>query len=332
MADFPPNLDDGELWLPSDVLCDDVDDDFLTSEKVARLMLDDGQVSAMSKSPKSTLPSDSQGSSSGGSSPPATPTESHTDAAWDLLDAAVTKLKADEVNWKPPPNLLHRHQQQKDMDYGYSRHTSTWACGNDEGNNLQSLQRIWNSIDAADTPNCSPQQSMRHKPCPVLSGWWQQTRSTQGRSIRIPDHAYQPLVPAKGGAKVGGSGMQAIFLEPNGSGRESGGTGVFLPRRIGNSNSVESKKKKKSGCSTVLLPYRVVQALNLNIEYLNSRPTVRDLYVWKNGANHGRKQTNDNKSFTRDNLSGQQKKTFHSEDSIIQEPSPEIGLPQDWTY
>lgn len=86
-------------------------------------------------------------------------------------------------------------------------------------------------------------QSMRHKPCPVLSGWWQQTRSTQGGSIRIPDHAYQPLVPAKGG----GSGMQAIFLEPNGSGRESGGTGVFLPRRIGNSNSVESKKKKKSG-------------------------------------------------------------------------------------
>jgi hypothetical protein len=330
MSDFPPNLDDGELWLPSDVLCDNVDDDFLTTESVARLMLDDGQISAMSKSPKSTLPSDSQGSSSGGSSSPATPTGSHRDAAWDLLDAAVMKLKADEVNWKPPPNLLHRHhqQQQKDMDYGYSGRPSTWASGNDEGNNFQSLQRIWNPIDGAATPNVSPQQSMQHKPCPVLSGWWQQTRPTQGRSIRIADHAYPPSVPAKGG----GLGMQAIFLDSNGLGRESGGTGVFLPRRIGNGNSVDSKKKKKSACSTVLLPYRVVQALNLNIEYLNSRPTVRDLYVWKHSANNGRKQTNDNKPFTRDSLSGQQKKTFNSDDSNIQPPSPEISLPQDWTY
>lgn len=328
MSDFAPNLDDGELWLPSDVLCDNFDDDFLTSKSVARLNLDDAQKSAMSKSPKSTLPSDSRGSSPGSSSPTASPTESHSDAAWDLLDAAVMKLKADEVNWKPPPKLLHRQQQQQDKDYSYSRHPSTWASGNDEGNNFQTLQRIWNSTDCADTPNVSPQQSLQHKPCPVLAGWWQQTRPTQGRSVRIADHAYQPSVPAKGD----GLGMQAIFLESNGSGRESGGTGVFLPRRNGNGNSFDSKKKKKPGCSTVLLPYRVVQALNLNIEYLNSRPTVRDLYVWKHGANHGRKQTDDGKPFTRHSSSDQLKKTFHSNDSNIQAPSPEISLPQDWTY
>ena len=69
------------------------------------------------------------------------------------------------------------------------------------------------------------------------------TRPTQGRSVRIVDHAYQRSVPATGDKL----GMEAIFLESNGSGRESGGTGVFLPRRNGNGNSFDSKKKKKPG-------------------------------------------------------------------------------------
>lgn len=60
-----------------------------------------------------------------------------------------------------------------------------------------------------------------------------------------------------------GSEMRAVFLGDSclrsGSG---GGTGVFLPRGIGNT----SGSQKKPGCSTVLIPARVVQALKLHFD------------------------------------------------------------------
>eukprot|EP00268_Persea_americana_P068455 TRINITY_DN9535_c0_g1_i3.p1 TRINITY_DN9535_c0_g1~~TRINITY_DN9535_c0_g1_i3.p1 ORF type:complete len:504 (+),score=104.30 TRINITY_DN9535_c0_g1_i3:619-2130(+) len=64
----------------------------------------------------------------------------------------------------------------------------------------------------------------------------------------------------------GGSGMRAIFLEGSGSKRESVGTGVFLPRRVGSSTEL----RRKPACSTVLVPARVVQALNLNLDEMGS--------------------------------------------------------------
>lgn len=62
--------------------------------------------------------------------------------------------------------------------------------------------------------------------------------------------------------------MRAVFLGGAGTRRESSGTGVFLPRRDGNPPA----SKKKSGCSTVLLPARVVQALNLNLDEIGALP------------------------------------------------------------
>lgn len=60
-----------------------------------------------------------------------------------------------------------------------------------------------------------------------------------------------------------GSGMQAVFL--GGSGSRNGspaGTGVFLPRAT--KDSVELKKK--TGLSTVLIPTRVLEALELHFQ------------------------------------------------------------------
>ncbi|KAK4756739.1 hypothetical protein SAY87_006866 [Trapa incisa] len=57
----------------------------------------------------------------------------------------------------------------------------------------------------------------------------------------------------------------------NGSGtvkRERAGTGVFLPRRYGNP---APESRKRSGFSTVLVPPKVVQALNLNLDDVNAR-------------------------------------------------------------
>lgn len=168
-------------------------------------------------------------------------------------------------------------------------------------------------------------QLVQEKICPVRPGWCQQTKLMQSQATRIVDHSYPPWAFVQGG----GSGMKAVFLDSNGSSRESGGTGVFLPRGTG--NSIDSKKKKKPGFSTVLLPYRVVQALNLTIQNMNVQSPVRDLDRWKNGSICGRKIENNN-HISGNGWSDQQKEPFHSVNSNNRSLHPEISLPQDWTY
>ncbi|AQK93388.1 uncharacterized protein LOC100273970 isoform 1 [Zea mays] len=67
------------------------------------------------------------------------------------------------------------------------------------------------------------------------------------------------------------SGMRAVFLTPPGAKRERNGTGVFLPRPAG-APAAEPKRKTAGACSTVLVPARVVQALNLRLEDLGAQP------------------------------------------------------------
>ncbi|CAI8592282.1 unnamed protein product [Vicia faba] len=58
------------------------------------------------------------------------------------------------------------------------------------------------------------------------------------------------------------TGMRAVFIGGPGS---RNGTGVFLPRS-GTVAPSESNKKKGKGCSTVLIPARVVQALQQHFD------------------------------------------------------------------
>ncbi|XP_050204077.1 uncharacterized protein LOC126654074 [Mercurialis annua] len=115
----------------------------------------------------------------------------------------------------------------------------------------------------------------------------------------------------------GGSGMQAIFLD---SGKQSCGTGVFLPRRAG----TNLPPAKKPACSPVLLPARVVQALNLNVHEI--------------GLQVSRRQDSKNNSKTGDcnlgrNKNGRDASTHCcvvvSQNEIF---SPELLLPKEWTY
>ncbi|KAJ7980795.1 G patch domain-containing 3 [Quillaja saponaria] len=61
-----------------------------------------------------------------------------------------------------------------------------------------------------------------------------------------------------------GSGMRALFLGRSDSKSGSCGTGVFLPRSTGAS----SESRKKPGCSTALVPARVVQALQQHFDQM----------------------------------------------------------------
>ncbi|KAI8574540.1 hypothetical protein RHMOL_Rhmol01G0362900 [Rhododendron molle] len=81
----------------------------------------------------------------------------------------------------------------------------------------------------------------------------------QPKGSSKPKYHKPRIKPTNWGAA--GSGMQAIFLD---SGSRSCGTGVFLPRR----SDTGFHPTKKPACSPVLLPSRVVQALNLNVHEL----------------------------------------------------------------
>ncbi|CAL4901065.1 unnamed protein product [Urochloa decumbens] len=76
------------------------------------------------------------------------------------------------------------------------------------------------------------------------------------------------------------AGMRAMFLTPPGAKRERNGTGVFLPRPAG----APAEPRRKTGCATVLVPARVVQALNLNLDDLGAQPRYPGGFVLDHDA------------------------------------------------
>ncbi|KAK2371077.1 hypothetical protein QL285_084065 [Trifolium repens] len=101
-----------------------------------------------------------------------------------------------------------------------------------------------------------------------------------GRNNRV-----LPRLPRPTPLQIGG-GMRAVFIGDSGS---RNGTGVFLPRGgIVVAPSELTKKKQGKGCSTVLIPARVVQALQLHFDKTSAMsrgpkvvdfPPLRDLVL-----------------------------------------------------
>ncbi|CAA0393340.1 unnamed protein product [Arabidopsis thaliana] len=102
--------------------------------------------------------------------------------------------------------------------------------------------------------------------------------------------------------------MQAFFLVT--PGRTTSGTGVFLPA------TASHLPTKKTACSPVLLPTRVVQALNLNIHnngiHISPRPEIRE---------------NDSKK--KSEMLATTPMKIEAENPI---DSPEKLLPEEWIY
>ncbi|XP_075104498.1 uncharacterized protein LOC107775635 isoform X1 [Nicotiana tabacum] len=123
-----------------------------------------------------------------------------------------------------------------------------------------------------------------------------------------------------------GSGMHAVFLGNPGPKKERAGTGVFLPRNIGTQTET---KKKPAGNTTVLLPDRVVQALNLNLEAMDARSKPQVQPRCYNGGNGSIPASGPN---YRNNT--QQRNNNRTENTYSQRATmpQELLLPQDWTY
>ncbi|ONI24491.1 hypothetical protein PRUPE_2G243200 [Prunus persica] len=142
-----------------------------------------------------------------------------------------------------------------------------------------------------------------------------------GHGVSIPQSAWPPLQvqqhqnqhPQRNNASV-----RPIL--PNGSNikRECAGTGVFLPRRYSNP---APEPRKKAGCPTVLLPAKVVQALNLNFEDMNSQAPPR--------FNSGLAPDHEALLARRNALLAQQRLGGLRPEGPL---NYEVRLPQEWTY
>lgn len=142
--------------------------------------------------------------------------------------------------------------------------------------------------------NCYQKQQQTH---PRFSSELQSQspKSTSRPSYERPKHA------------TGGPGMQAIFI---GSGQRScGGTGVFLPEKAG------SKPTKKPACAPVLLPARVIEALNLKVDELGLQITPPNQGVLSKRNKSTKKKNNRKDAQYRPSSSSQ-----------------DIFLPKEWTY
>ncbi|XP_076960002.1 uncharacterized protein LOC143636242 [Bidens hawaiensis] len=114
---------------------------------------------------------------------------------------------------------------------------------------------------------------------------------------------------------AGGPGMQAMFLV---SGQRSCGTGVFLPRTAG----TEAEKPRKPAIAPILLPSRVVKALNLNVHELGLQIKPQE-------------HNNNVMGLECDQIRPKKNRDVSSPTCVISQnrsSSPEIFLPKEWTY
>ncbi|XP_039047628.1 uncharacterized protein LOC120188188 [Hibiscus syriacus] len=148
-------------------------------------------------------------------------------------------------------------------------------------------------------------------------------RSNNGtnRPMGLSPSAFPPLQQQKN-RMANGSGMQAVYLNNATAKRECAGTGVFLPPRIG----APSEHRKKPACPTVLLPARVVQALNLNLNEIEAQPQLHPRFnanfTADTDAAMKKLQSGENV------FANQKQRNFRQHQGI----NHEVGLPQEWTY
>ncbi|EFJ21662.1 hypothetical protein SELMODRAFT_417047 [Selaginella moellendorffii] len=118
----------------------------------------------------------------------------------------------------------------------------------------------------------------------------------------------------------GGTGMRAVFLRGPGFGSStSNGTGVFLPQATApTASSNRDPQKRKPPCSTVLLPSRIVEVLNLNVDDLECQP-------------HPSLGTTDHSS-SDDYLSVHLSKSYSACSPTRWHSTAEHALPTEWTY
>ncbi|CAM0955244.1 unnamed protein product [Alopecurus aequalis] len=269
-----------------------------------------------SGSPKSTLcglPKSGQespnGGASQGNSPPSSPLEQKPTDPWDLFYEAAGEVAhmrvANRIPMPGNPYGIHGHggyvpAERKTSPPPPPHHPAAAPTGTAQGGVYYHpfahfiTQR---QIMAARFHLLKQQQLLkqqRERQLVAASAWGVRRNAAAKRgsgggaagNIDLSPAAFPPLMKTQlhhappPPPHAAASGMRAVFLTPPGAKRERNGTGVFLPRPAG----APSEPKKKPSCSTVLVPARVVHALNLNLDELRAQPRYPGGFVLDHDA------------------------------------------------
>lgn len=337
-------MDGGEFWLPSDFLTDDFnetesDEDesvtgLITTHQMnthslktysSALKGESPKPSEMATSPQSTLYGigSSSFSSDGGSpdgpsqvsSPPSTPFRQPRDDALDLLYAAAGEVERLGLNNESSRGLLVPPQACSYQIPVAKNQKNGTGCFYSSRDLIQQQLQAARFYQLKKQQLLKLQQQQQQYSAAAAAADCRRNQNRATNSVRpLSTSAWPPLQSQpqqQQQTPLPGSGMTAVFLN-GGSRRQSNGTGVFLPRRVGTT----SEPKKKPGCSTVLLPARVVQALNLNLDDMGLHPRFPGCYVLDNDA-----------AIARSNM-----KRNQAAAAPAAATSPELRLPQEWTY
>lgn len=315
------------------------EEDYITelTRQMAHSTLENHKVHSLSSSPQSTLfgvPGSKQGSKSGSPISPFLATSpkdvQSRKGTVDLLYAAVgevarMKMMEEEAGlchhktgiWAPPRKTSPVYVDQK---------MSNPNLGSFYSNQLP---LSYHQLQMTQFQRLKQQQILKQRQGvlgPEKDGFWHYQLSqnhqqlTQGRDRNGADRPLNMAMSAwptlqqshpqqQQKQPQSASGMRAVFLGNPGPRRECAGTGVFIPRRIG----TQTETRKKPGCSTVLLPDRVVQALNLNLQpQVQTRCNNGGVLKYRNN-----------------NAADQQWRNLRSQPVAM---SQELQLPQEWTY
>ncbi|CAN4115996.1 unnamed protein product [Withania somnifera] len=296
---------------------------------------------SLSGSPQSTLCGCKQGSSRGSPTCPSQasspPPMNRSDLSLDLLYVAAGEVA--RIRMEESAGLYH--SKGGGIWSAPLRKTSPVPVGpkNPKHNlglfNTNQAQLTYQQLQVAQFQRLKQQQMMKqgqgaYRQFPLNQSHQQmaENRARNGvkGALNLPKSAWPTVQQSQQQSQPNhGSGMRAVFLGNTGTKRECAGTGVFLPRRVG----TQTEARKKPGCP-VILPDRVVQVLNLNLDVMDSTARPQSHIQIKchneNATDGGLKYRNYIAV-----PAAQQRRNQRTQQPVVAMPQ-ELQLPQEWTY